>query len=69
MLEVKNLKKNFGKTKVLKKIDFKIEKGDSLYKIAKEYNINPILLSSLNGLNMDDFIYFSIFIFELFWIW
>ena len=36
---------------------YKIEKGDSLYKIAKEYNINPILLSSLNGLNMDDFIY------------
>ena len=30
MLEVKNLKKNYGKTKVLKKIDFKIEKGDRL---------------------------------------
>ena len=36
---------------------YKIEKGDSLYKIAKEYNINPVLLSSLNGLNMDDYIY------------
>ena len=36
---------------------YKVEKGDSLYKIAKEYNINPTLLSSLNGLNIDDYIY------------
>lgn len=34
-----------------------IEKGDSLYKIAQKYNINPTLLASLNGLNMDDYIY------------
>ena len=36
---------------------YTIEKGDSLYKIAQKYNINPTLLASLNGLNMDDYIY------------
>jgi len=36
---------------------YKIEKGDNLYKIAKDYNINPMLLASLNGLNIDDYIY------------
>lgn len=34
-----------------------IERGDSLYKIAEKYNINPTLLASLNGLNMEDYIY------------
>ena len=34
-----------------------IESGDSLYKIAEKYNINPKLLASLNGLNMEDYIY------------
>lgn len=34
-----------------------IEKGDSLYRIAERYNINPTLLASLNGLNMEDYIY------------
>lgn len=34
-----------------------IEKGDSLYKIARKYNINPELLSSMNGLEEDDYIY------------
>ena len=34
-----------------------IEQGDSLYKIAQKYNINPKLLASLNGLNMEDYIY------------
>ena len=34
-----------------------VEKGDSLYAIAKKYNINPELLASMNGLNMDDYIY------------
>lgn len=38
-------------------IIYKINKGDSLYKIAKKYNINPQLLASFNGLNMDDYIY------------
>lgn len=36
---------------------YKIDKGDSLYSIAKRYNINPMLLSALNGLNNDDYIY------------
>lgn len=36
---------------------YTIEQGDSLYKIARKYNINPNLLASLNGLNMEDYIY------------
>ena len=36
---------------------YTIEKGDSLYKIAEKYNINPTLLGSLDGLNMEDYIY------------
>ena len=36
---------------------YTIEAGDSLYKIAQKYNINPTLLASLNGLNMNDYIY------------
>ena len=36
---------------------YTIEKGDSLYKIGKRYNINPELLESLNGLEEDDYIY------------
>lgn len=36
---------------------YTVLKGDSLYKIARKYNINPSLLAALNGLNMDDFIY------------
>lgn len=36
---------------------YKIEKGDTLFKIARMYNINPTLLASLNGLDMDDYIY------------
>lgn len=34
-----------------------VEAGDSLYAIARKYNINPELLASMNGLNMDDYIY------------
>ncbi len=34
-----------------------IEKGDSLYEIARKYNINPELLASMNGLNINDYIY------------
>ena len=34
-----------------------IEKGDTLYEIARKYNINPELLASMNGLYMDDYIY------------
>ena len=36
---------------------YTIEEGDSLYKIARKYNINPELLAALNGLNFDDYIY------------
>lgn len=36
---------------------YTIEKGDSLYGIARKYNINPELLAGLNGLEMDDYIY------------
>ncbi len=36
---------------------YTISKGDSLYGIARRYNINPELLAGLNGLSMDDYIY------------
>lgn len=35
----------------------KIKNGGSIEKIAKEYNINPTLLESMNGLDSDDYIY------------
>ncbi len=34
-----------------------IEKGDSIYAIARKYNINPSLLSAMNGLKNEDYIY------------
>lgn len=34
-----------------------VEKGDSLYEIGRKYNINPELLASMNGLDMNDYIY------------
>ena len=36
---------------------YTVKKGDSIYGIAKRYNINPELLASLNGLNYTDYIY------------
>ena len=36
---------------------YTINKGDTLYGISKKYNINPNLLASINGLNLDDYIY------------
>ncbi len=36
---------------------YTVEKGDTLYKIAKDYNINPELLAAFNGLNFDDYIF------------
>ena len=36
---------------------YTIKKGDTIYGIAREYNINPELLSLLNGLNNNDYIY------------
>lgn len=34
-----------------------IEKGDSIYGIARKYNINPSLLAAMNGLKNEDYIY------------
>lgn len=34
-----------------------IEKGDTLYEIGRKYNINPELLASMNGLELEDYIY------------
>lgn len=36
---------------------YTIQKGDSLYAIARRYNINPELLSILNGIDKEDYIY------------
>lgn len=36
---------------------YTINKGDTLYGVSKKYNINPNLLASINGLNLDDYIY------------
>ena len=36
---------------------YTIKKGDSLYAIAREYNINPDLLAILNGIDKEDYIY------------
>jgi LysM repeat protein len=36
---------------------YTIKQGDTLYAIAKKYNINPDLLASMNGLDIEDYIY------------
>lgn len=36
---------------------YEIQKGDTLYKISKYYNVNTKLLAELNGLKLDDYIY------------
>ena len=36
---------------------YTIQKGDTLYKIAREKKLNPELLALLNGLDKDDYIY------------
>ena len=36
---------------------YKVSKGDTLYKIAKDNLLNPKLLATLNGINVDDYIY------------
>lgn len=36
---------------------YTIRQGDNIYQIAKKYNINPDLLSNLNGLKDTDYIY------------
>ncbi len=34
-----------------------IKKGDTLYNIGKEMNLNPKLIAELNGLKYDEYIY------------
>lgn len=36
---------------------YEIKKGDTLYQISKEYNVNTKLLAELNGIDMNDYIY------------
>ena len=36
---------------------YTMKKGDTLYNIGKEMNLNPKLIAELNGLNYDDYIY------------
>ena len=36
---------------------YTVNQGDTLYQIARKYNINPSLLALLNGLSMEDYIY------------
>lgn len=51
-LEVKNLRKNFGKVKVLKGIDFSLEKGEVLAIIGSSGGGKTTLLRCLNFLEM-----------------
>ena len=37
--------------------NYTVKKGDSIYSIAKTYNVDPSTLLLLNGLNKDDYIY------------
>lgn len=34
-----------------------VEKDDTLYKISKMFNVNPLLVSELNGLKENEYIY------------
>ena len=38
-------------------IKYQIKNGDTLYMIAKKYNVDPKTLAILNGLDIDDYIY------------
>ena len=53
-LEVKNIKKNFGKTKVLKDVSFSLEKGQVLAIIGSSGSGKTTLLRCLNFLETPD---------------
>lgn len=36
---------------------YEIKKGDTLYKISKDFNVNTKLLAELNGIKLEDYIY------------
>lgn len=36
---------------------YTVNKGDTLYSISKKFNVNPKLVSELNGLKTDEYIY------------
>lgn len=54
LLEVKNIQKNFGKTEVLKGIDFELEKGEVLAIIGSSGSGKTTLLRCLNFLETAD---------------
>ena len=54
ILEVKNLTKSFGKTAVLKGIDFSLEKGQVLSIIGSSGSGKTTLLRCLNSLEFAD---------------
>ena len=54
VLEVKNIKKDFGKTKVLKGVSFSLEKGQVLAIIGSSGSGKTTLLRCLNFLETAD---------------
>ena len=54
LLEVRNLEKTFGETKVLKKVSFSLEQGQVLVIIGASGGGKPTRLRSLNGLETPD---------------
>ena len=38
-------------------IDYTVQNGDTLYSIAKTYDVDPVILSEINGLKLYDYIY------------
>lgn len=38
-------------------IDYTVQNGDTLYRIARIYDVDPVILSEINGLKLYDYIY------------